>query len=559
LEDIFDSAKLNPSTLLEKTEQNILVVDKEGKIVFASEKVESEMNDNEDDLLGEYIHSNLDCPAHDGNGSEEASSISRAIRHGQKDYIDEDLFWTSRDGRIPVDCTTNPLRNEEDEVIGAIVSLKDKSEIKQLRDKLRIRKNYDGLTGLPNHFKFRSELKRYLNSKNSTTSGAVFLLDIDRFKEVNNSFGFGAADDLLMRMAGLLKENLPDSDTIARFGGDEFIILSPDRSRGDAEDIATKIIRAVRDQGFKTKGENIQATVSLGYTIFPDQGDTPDKLLAKADMALSQAKHSGRNQFKLYDPKQDSREEVKSRVGWVNQIDSAIKENNFVLYAQPIMELGSDDISHYEILIRMSEGEGELISPGRFLPVAEKFGLSRDIDKWVVNETLDSLTSAAGESPDNQFAINLSGQSLTDNELLNWLKCNQTLEGGNFAKILFEVTETAAVSNIQSANSFISTLKSRGSKFALDDFGMGFSSFNYLKQLSVDYLKIDGSFIQNLPRDSMNQDLVQSIVEVAHRLKKETIAEFVEDEETLQMVRNYGTDHAQGYHIGRPQPLQNLL
>jgi diguanylate cyclase (GGDEF)-like protein len=429
----------------------------------------------------------------------------------------------------------------------------------KLREEISHHRNHDELTGLPNHFRFRTRLENYLNKKGNNPRGAVFLIDIDRFREINNSFGFGAADDLLTSVAELLGDKLPDSDTLARFGGDEFIALSPNRTKRGAEELATEIIRTVRKRGFTTAGTDVKATISMGYSLFPDQGTSADELLAKADMALSQAKRSGRNQFKAYDPVQDSQEKVKSRVGWVNQIDSAIKENNFVLYAQPILELGSDDISHYEILIRMTEGDGELISPGRFLPVAEKFGLSRDIDKWVVSKTLDSLSVSSGESVDHQFAINLSGQSMTDSELLNWLKGNQTLEERNFGRILFEVTETAALSNINSANSFISDLKSRGSKFALDDFGMGFSSFNYLKQLSVDYLKIDGSFIQNLPRDSMNQDLVQSIVEVAHRLKKETIAEFVEDEETLQMVRNYGTDHAQGYHIGRPQPLQSLL
>ncbi|MBS3766057.1 EAL domain-containing protein, partial [Candidatus Bipolaricaulota bacterium] len=406
----------------------------------------------------------------------------------------EDAFWKRNGVEIPVNCRTSPLRNERGELSGAIIFLDDESDSKKLKRKLDRHQNHDSLTGLPNHFKFRKELTKYLNSSNSDPEGAVFLLDIDRFKEVNNSFGFRTADDLLTTVAELLKNQLTDADLLARFGGDEFIVLSPDLTGGDAKELATNIVRAVRNQGFKRDGTNVQAIVSVGYATFPDQGRTADKLLAKADMALSRAKRSGRNQFKAYDPDQDSREEVKSRVGWVDQIDSAIKENNFVLYAQPILELGSDNISHYEILIRMTEGRGELISPGRFLPVAEKFGLSRDIDKWVVNETLESLPATAKEGLDHQFAINLSGQSLTDDELLDWLKRNQSLDSRNFEKILFEVTETAALSNIQSANNFITALKSRGSKFALDDFGMGFSSFNYLKQLSVDYLKIDGSF-----------------------------------------------------------------
>ncbi|MFB6290328.1 MAG: EAL domain-containing protein, partial [Candidatus Bipolaricaulia bacterium] len=555
MEELFESINVNPSTLLNKTDQNILVIDQAGKIVFSNEAAEENINEKDIALVGDYLHDKLTLSDREEVDGWENSPVQQMSIYGKNNGGKENGLWKTTKERIPVDCTANPLRNEEGEVIGTIVTLRTLSDLSKLKEKLHYYKNHDKLTGLQNHFQFRDELENHLNTVGAKASGAVLLIDIDRFREVNNSFGFKAADDLLFSMAKLIRDDLADSDTLARFGGDEFVIFSPDKKGKDAEELATRIIRSVRNRGFKTNGTNIQTTVSVGCSLFPEQGNTVDELLAKADMALSQAKQSGRNQFKVYDQELDSRKDVRSRVGWVNEIDKAIKENNFVLYAQPILELGSDNISHYEVLIRMLEGGGELISPGRFLPVAEKFGLSRDIDRWVVSETLESLPDSARESFNHQLAINLSGQSLTDDELLNWLKRNQTLEGENFENILFEVTETAALSNIGSANNFISALKSRGSKFALDDFGMGFSSFNYLKQLSVDYLKIDGSFIQNLPRDSMNQDLVQSIVEVAHRLKKETIAEFVEDEETLQMVKKYGTDHAQGYHIGRPQPL----
>jgi diguanylate cyclase (GGDEF)-like protein/PAS domain S-box-containing protein len=534
------------------------VVDEEGKIVFANTEARKNVGKNGDKLIGKYLQSNL-VGSEDDEVARESLPLIQTFRSGKKKHIEDGLFWKSNGDQIPVCCKASPLEDDKGEIIGALVSLTNESEMAELKEELRYHKNHDGLTGLPNHLKFREELKRRINSDELNDPAAVFLIDIDRFKEVNNSLGLKAADELLTTTAELIQNELSNSDLLARFGGDEFIILSPDKDRNRAEKLATAIIRAIRKEGFKSDGTKVQATISMGYTLFPEQGENTDELLAKADMALSQAKRSGRNQSKIYDPAQDSQKAVKSRVGWVNQINSAIKENNFVLYAQPILELGSDDISHYEVLIRMAEGGGELISPGRFLPVAEKFGLSRDIDKWVVNETLNSLHETSAGGLDHQFAINLSGQSMTDNELLNWLKCNQSMDGKNFDRILFEVTETAALSNIGSANDFISALRDRGSKFALDDFGMGFSSFNYLKQLSVDYLKIDGSFIQDLPKDSMNQDLVQSIVEVAHRLQKETIAEFVEDEETLRMVRNYGTDHAQGFHIGRPQPLQSLL
>ncbi|MCF7875633.1 EAL domain-containing protein, partial [Candidatus Bipolaricaulota bacterium] len=448
---------------------------------------------------------------------------------------------------------------EKGGVIGAVVSVTDRTGQRELEEKLEYFRTHDRLTGLINHRKFRKLAEEELASSSAPSTGLLLLLDVDRLKEVNDSFGVEAGDRLLVGLAEFLKEQLPESGILARFGGDEFIGLIPGPNEEGAEELVVDIVKGVREQEVPSPGANLQATASLGYATYPRQGNTASELLAKADIALHQAKASGRNQFKAYKPDYDARGEVESRVDWAMRINEAIRRDDFLLYAQPILELGTDRVSHYEILVRMSQGENELISPGKFLPVAEKFGLSRDIDKWVVSKALDSFPEAGKGNLDHQFAINLSGQSMTDGELLNWLETNRSLREGSFEQILFEVTETAAVSNIDLANDFISTLKDRGSQFALDDFGMGFSSFNYLKELSVDYLKIDGSFIQDLPRNSMNQNLVRSIVEVAHRLKKETIAEFVEDEETLQMVKNYGSDHAQGYYIGRPEPLGELV
>ena len=555
MEDVLKKAEINCAEILNKTSESILVIDRDGKIVYVNDKARAEMSSGDGEIRGDYlqdhaelegseVESDLDPFPPDGNTG---NGISSGELEGS---------WRKNGTRIPVQYEASPLKDPSGVKVGAVVSVKNITERAELKRKLQYYRSHDQLTGLYNHLKFREKLDDELSQPDP--KGAVLLLDVDRFGEINNSFGHETADNLLVNLSEHLKNKLSQEDTLARFGGDEFAVLASGKGGERARSLVTEIIRSVRNYGLRTQGTDLQATVSAGFTTYPDQAATAKDLLAKADIALNEAKKSGRNQFKRYDPDRDSQAEVRSRVGWVRQIDNAIKQNNFVLYAQPILELGSNQISHYEVLIRMSEGEEELISPGQFLPIAEKFGLSRDIDRWVVKETLESISQQSGDL-DKQFAVNLSGQSLTDNELLAWLQDNQSIKGEHFGKMLFEVTETAALSNINSANNFISALKSRGSQFALDDFGMGFSSFNYLKQLSVDYLKIDGSFIQNLPRDSMNQNLVQSIVEVAHKLHKETIAEFVEDEETLRMVRNYGSDHAQGYFIGRPQPLGQLL
>ena len=555
MEDVLKKAEVNCAEVLDKTSESILVIDRNGKIVFVNDKAEAEIGSGDGEIRGDYLEDHVELEGDEAEVGEALFSPEESNDEGVETGNLEGA-WRKNGARIPVRYNTSQLKDSSGNPVGAVVSLKNTTKRDELKRKLRYYRDHDQLTGLYNHLKFREKLDDELSRPDPM--GAVLLLDIDRFAEINNSFGHETADNLLVNLAEHLKNKLSEEDTLARFGGDEFVVLASGKNEEEAKGLVTEIIQSVRNYGLRTQGTDLQATISGGFATYPDQAGAAKDLLAKADIALSEAKKSGRNQFKRYDPDRDSQAEVRSRVGWVRQIDNAIKQNNFVLYAQPILELGSDRISHYEVLIRMTEGDKKLISPGQFLPIAEKFGLSRDIDRWVVKETLESISRQNGEL-DQQLAVNLSGQSLTDNELLAWLKDNPSIESGHFGKMLFEVTETAALSNINSANNFISTLKSRGSQFALDDFGMGFSSFNYLKQLSVDYLKIDGSFIQNLPRDSMNQNLVQSIVEVAHKLHKETIAEFVEDKETLRMVRNYGSDHAQGYFIGRPQPLGSLL
>lgn len=557
LKEIFDVSDLECPAVLDKAAESILVTDEEGKIIFANSVAKKKLSEKKGSLVGQNIRSNLRFLSDKSEIPGAKNPIRQALDKNEEVSFTDGLFWKGKEVKLPVQCTAKHLANEKGKVIGHVFTLTDRTDQRELEKNLEYQRNYDELTGLINHRRFRTELKDALN--NATEEGAVVLFDVDRFKEVNDSFGTEVGDEILASLAELLGRELPESATLARFGGDEFIVLLPEENKSSTEELVASLLEAVRNYRQHTEGTSVQATLSAGFVTFPEQGNTTKELLARADIALTQAKQSGRNQYKAYKSGHESRKAIQSRVDWVRQIEDAIREDNFVLYAQPILELGTDKVSHYEILIRMSENGKNLVSPGSFLPVAEKFGLSRDIDKWVIRQTLKQLPEEGKRELDHQYAINLSGQSMTDDELLTWLKENRKLREGNFEQLLFEVTETAAVHNIELANNFISTLKERGSKFALDDFGMGFSSFNYLKELSVDYLKIDGSFIQDLPSDSMNQNLVQSIVEVAHRLHKETIAEFVEDEETLRLVKDYGSDHAQGYHIGRPEPLSGLV
>jgi len=547
LEEILEKSNVNKSTILNKVGESVFVIDKSGKITHINWIAKKQLV--RENPVGKIIYSNLRSSKSDRDTNDPATRpIEKTLCTGESIRVDQ-AIWAQNGSSIPVSYVSRPLRDIDDNILGAIVSLR------------RANERYAHVPGrLMNHSKFHIELRKYLGQcQENNESAAVLLLDVDRFKDINNSFGVDFSDRLLEDLSNLIVQFLDKDATIARFGGDEFLVLLPDTGARKATYSARELLRSIRQHGFAISGSKLQISVSAGMSLFPDQGHSAEELLAKAGISLTSAKKAGRNQLQVFNPEAQDQQEIKSRLNWVRKIDKAIKRNNFVLYAQPILELSSERISHYEVLIRMLNKDMNLIPPGAFLPVAEKFGLSRDIDKWVVKRTLKTLAERCDDSPKRQFAINLSGQSLTSHELLQWLKNDPSLDDYNFENILFEVTETSAVSNINSANNFISTLKSKGSQFALDDFGMGFSSFNYLRQLSVDYLKIDGSFIQNLPQDSMNQDLVQSIVDVAHKLDKETIAEFVEDEKTLEMVKNYGSDHAQGFHIGKPRPMTEVF
>ena len=434
---------------------------------------------------------------------------------------------------------------------------------KKVEEQLTFNANHDALTGLVNRHEFERRTVMLLSTiKDGEDEHALCFMDLDQFKIVNDSCGHVAGDELLRQLTSVLKNVIRKRDTLARLGGDEFGALMENCSLLDAHRVASSLQKAIQDHQFVWEGQSFKIGVSIGLVPITSSTDTITKLLSDADAACYIAKDSGRNRIHVYHA-EDS--EVALRHGemqWVSRINHALEEDRFCLFAQTIESLdgNTNKHKHYELLLRMVGEDKKIIPPGAFLPAAERYNLISKIDYWVIANVFEALADNPVFLSQIDFcSINLLGQSLTEPEMLNYIieQLNRTEIGGY--KICFEITETAAISNLNKATEFISSLKGLGCRFALDDFGSGLSSFGYLKNLSVDYLKIDGMFVRDIVDDPIDHAMVKSINDIGHVMGMQTIAEFVENDVIKGMLKEIGVDYVQGYGIGKPQPLEELL
>ncbi|SQD78454.1 EAL domain-containing protein [Moritella yayanosii] len=464
------------------------------------------------------------------------------------------LYWAK--------VTIIPMSNTDGEITHFIGIQVDITKSRIISKQITYQAKHDMLTDLINRYEFEHQLSDAVCSvQGSQLTHVLCFLDLDQFKIINDTCGHAAGDELLRQIAGLIGDNLKPNDTLARLGGDEFAVLMRDCQLTEAVVAANEILDKVKKFQFIWKKSCFSVGVSIGVAeISRDSGNTSEVLI-HADLACYAAKDLGRNRVHTYHDNDELLTARDDEFRWVNEIKEALNEDRFELYAQPIVAL--QDTAQkpiFEVLLRMQDKNGALISPGVFLPIAERYNLSEPIDRWVIDRTLQWM-KAHSQQLDmfDHISINLSGASLGDSDLLQHIMTTITQAEVSPQQIMFEITETAAISNLASATIFINTLSTFGCQFALDDFGSGLSSFAYLKNLPVNTLKIDGIFIKDILTNPIDAAMVKSINEIGHLMKLKTIAEFVENDAIKQKVEAIGIDFAQGYGIGKPQPIDNML
>ncbi len=487
-------------------------------------------------------------------------SAGRSLESGQDQALVQSEQRLTGPGGDPVWVllSASVVRDADGRPTHRLVQLQDVSERKDVERQLKHLADHDPLTDLFNRRGFDAALSRELSAaERYDRAGAVISLDLDHFKYTNDSLGHSVGDELIRRAGSVLSERLRDSDTLARLGGDEFAVILPEADQAEAERVAADLLDALRKEATVTGAHGrTGTTASAGIALFGG-GVGPvsaEELLAEADIAMYDAKEAGRDSAVVF-AVEGRDAQMAGRLEWVERIRHALAEDLFVLHGQEILSLNGDARPREELLLRMVAEDGSLIAPGNFLHLAERFDLIQEIDRWVVRRAIDLLAELERAGRPTVLEVNLSAKSLTDPELpaaiAGWLD----EAGVDPAGLVFEMTETAAIVNVERAKDFAVSVRELGCEFAIDDFGAGFASFYYLKHLAFDYLKIDGEFIQDLPGNATNQLLVRALVEIARGLGKHTIAEFVTDQATLDLLRTLDVDYAQGFHVARPRPI----
>jgi diguanylate cyclase (GGDEF)-like protein/PAS domain S-box-containing protein len=485
--------------------------------------------------------------------------LTGSIRRARPFKSSRPVLMIRRDGNeLYVESTAAPVRDGAGKVVGAVLVFHDVSESRELNRKLSYHASHDALTGLVNRREFESRIERCLKSARAQEgSYALCHLDLDQFKMINDSCGHAAGDALLGQIGALLKSKIRWRDTLSRLGGDEFGVLLESAMLEDALRTAEVLREAVK--GFRFEWDDRVFKLSASVGVVPITADNEDvaSILSAAEGACAAAKEQGRNRVHSFAENDIELMRRRRETQWAARISAALDDGRFELYRMPIMPLKHrEEGEHYEILVRMRDEQGKIVSPDHFIAAAERYNITPAIDRWVIENTFRFLVSEADERERlSMCAINLSGQSLGDDKFLPFVIEQFQKSGLDASKICFEITETSAVASFSQANRFIRSLKELGCKFSLDDFGTGLSSFNYLKQFPVDYLKIDGSFVRGILNDAIDREMVRSINEIGHLTGKLVIAEFAENSEIIQTLASLGVDYAQGYGIAQPSRL----
>ncbi|MCX4187649.1 putative bifunctional diguanylate cyclase/phosphodiesterase [Methylophaga sp. OBS4] len=484
----------------------------------------------------------------------EAQTFFHELFAGNLPIAQQESELIDKDGRIRhISWLHSRLENHASKAVLLSVGL-DMTEKKEAEKRIVWMAEHDPLTDLCNRRKFTEEFEKSLRTAiRYNHNNSLLFLDLDQFKDINDTSGHGAGDELLKIVAKTLKRVTRFTDLVARLGGDEFAVLMPESDEIGAVILSQKIISELSRIQLEYGSVKHKVSTSIGIVNFPIHDASIHELMGFADLAMYKAKANGKGSYHVFSGDDHTIEQLETRVFWKHKIEEALEHNLFVLHYQPILNIEANTIQHYEVLIRMRDpNTGEVRMPGKFIEIAEEVGLIQSIDHYVIQHGMRKLAAMQKKGMKTKLAINLSGSIVDAPVLLPLLKKLIKKLAIDPTGLIFEVTETAVVSNLQQAKLMMTAVKALGCQFSLDDFGVGFASFNYMRELPVDIIKIDGIFIKDLDKNADDQLFVKALIDVAKGLGRKTIAEFVENEAVLNMLSQYGVDYAQGYYIGRP-------
>ncbi|HWM91017.1 MAG TPA: EAL domain-containing protein [Thermoanaerobaculia bacterium] len=538
----------------------VLATDGDGRVKYMNPVAEKLTGWAQDEAFGRPLPEIFRL-RDEASGKTAESLVDHCLREGVNLRLAEKITLERRDGRrYAVESTCAPIRHLDGRIVGTVIVFQDVSDKRLLGLQLAHQATHDDLTGLLNRQAFDGHLQRALeDTRTHGSTHALCYLDLDQFKLVNDTCGHLAGDELLCRITALLQDIMRETDLVARLGGDEFAVLMPRRSLAEAELQVAQFHRALQGYRYTWRDKTFTIGASIGLVPISREFKTVTQLLSAADHACYVAKEKGRNRIQIYQEDDAAFIRRQGEMNWVVRIQETLEQDRFCLFSQSILPLSPTASKgiYFEVLLRMVEEDGRIHLPSDFIRAAERYGLMRSIDRWVIRECMRTLRTQPPPFLDllHICSINLSAVSLGDESFLDFVEEELEASGVPGPKICFEITETAAIENFSQAEKLLARLAARGVRFALDDFGSGMSSYSYLKDLPVSFLKIDGKFIKDIVTDALDRAMVESINQVGHVMGLLTVAEAVTSNAVVEHLRGIGVDYAQGNWVSPPRPL----
>lgn len=538
-------------TILDNAAEGIITFNDEGQIESCNRAAEFLLGYRQQYLQGRLVSEYIAAPVSDTDPLlQDGCALDQTIDRLAGEEM-EMVLCNSSGARVPISANLSRILIDERQIYTALIS--DIRERKNMLDSLRTMAERDTTTRLFNRSYFQLKLEQAVSQCNTHRSVSVLCIDLDNFKMVNDVLGHAAGDSLLIDVARVLEEQVNEQCLVARYGGDEFTVLITDASLEQATELAEKLRQSFEKYLFVHEGREVDIGCSIGIARTAESGSSSDALLDRADTACHLAKRAGRNCVHVFQNDDQADPNIKTMdLGWSRRIKKALEEDRFVLAGQPIVNIVDGTIDGHEILVRLRETDGSLIMPNAFLPTAIRLGLASSIDKWVVKRAIELLSVRRRSNPNARFAINLSAQTLGDFSICDLIEEALARTGLAPEALTFEVAETYAITDMKVAGRLLTRLRKTGCRTALNDFGSGLSSFAYLRDLPVDLVKIDGRFVRKMATNDVDVSIVNAINDVVHASGMQTVVEYMEDGQSLELLETMGVDYVQGYHFGKP-------